>query len=302
MRISAIDIGTNTVLLLIADVDNGILRPVVHGHAIARLGQGVDGGGIIRPEAMQRVGAVLKEYIKMSRESNASAIVACGTSALRDAKNREAFLEFVRSTYGIEVTVLTGKEEAELTYRGAVSGFTLRSESGYAVVDIGGGSTEVIAGTATEVAKSISLDIGCVRLTERYLTNLPPEPEALGACLAEIGKHTRDIGPIDPSSLFIGVAGTVTTLAAIDLGLDHYDPVRVTGHLLSLERIRDIFDRLRVCTLEELRAIPQIHAGRADILLAGTAILIEIMEWLNQGEILVSDRGLRYGFALREAG
>ncbi|MEX2116341.1 MAG: Ppx/GppA phosphatase family protein [Bacteroidota bacterium] len=301
MRISAIDIGTNTVLLLVADVYGKSLRPIEHGHAIARLGWGVDEQRNISQEAMDRVGKVLEEYGAISKTQKAERIVACGTSALRDAHNRDAFLEFVRTRFGIDVKILSGKEEARLTYIGALSEFPQATNQHYVVIDIGGGSSEVIAGTESDVNTSVSLDIGCVRLTERFLKNSPPVPHALEECMAMIRDQSISLPAIDSTARLIGVAGTVTTLAALDLNLTQYDPLRVSGHVLSLKTIRHIFDQLRDKSLDELKAVPQIHAGRADIILAGVIILIELMKRMGRDEITVSDRGLRYGFALREA-
>ena len=301
MRVSAIDIGTNTVLLLVAEVHGTNLEPIEHGHAIARLGQGVDEQRNISREAMGRVAGVLSEYMRISKEQQVERIVACGTSALRDAHNREEFLQLVRTQFGLEVKVLSGEEEAELTYVGALSEFPPEQEAEYAVIDIGGGSTEVITGTRSEVQSAVSLDFGCVRLTERFLRSTPPDPRAVEECLTLIRDHTVTLPAMRPSVRLVGVAGTLTTLAALDLDLPLYDPLRVSGHVLSLHTIQRHFDHLRGKTLDELKSVPQIHTGRADILLAGVVILVELMKRMGKDEIIVSDRGLRYGFALREA-
>lgn len=301
MRISSIDIGTNTVLLLVADVRGKTLRPLEHGHAVARLGQGVDKNRNITREAMERVGKVLEEYVAISKAHSAEQIIACGTSALRDATNRDEFVRFVRTEFGINVEVLSGKEEAQLTYLGVLSEFPDDREDHYAVIDIGGGSTEVIEGTRFVIGRSVSLDIGCVRLTERFLKAPPPSPEALQQCVLMIREHCGLIPLLAPTARLVGVAGTVTTLAALDLGLPRYDPLRVSGHILSLKSIQAAFDQLRGKTIEEIKATPGIHAGRADIILAGVVILMELMKQMGRDAITVSDRGLRYGFALREA-
>ncbi|MEX1139731.1 MAG: Ppx/GppA family phosphatase [Bacteroidota bacterium] len=301
MRVSSIDIGTNTVLLLVADVRGKTLRPIEHGHSIARLGQEVDKRRTITPEAMDRVGKVLEEYVAISKAHSAEQIVVCGTSALRDADNRDDFLRFVRTRFGINVKILTGREEAELTYSGALSEFPDDQVGEYAVLDIGGGSTEIITGTRSVVSAAVSLNIGCVRLTERFLKAAPPDPKSLQQCLARIRELIGSLPGIKPSTKLIGVAGTVTTLAAMDLRLPHYDPLRVSGHVLSLAVIQRFFDQLSIKSLDELKAVPQIHGGRADIILAGIIILLELMKEMGRDEVTVSDRGLRYGFALREA-
>ena len=301
MRISAIDIGTNTVLLLVAEVHGTNLEPIEHGYAIARLGQGVDERRNISQEAMDRVAGVLGDYMRISREQQVERIVACGTSALRDAHNRNEFLQFVKTRFGLEVMVLSGEEEAELTYVGALSEFPSEQEGEYAVIDIGGGSTEVITGTRSEVQSAMSLDIGCVRLTERFLNQTPPDPESLKRAVTMIREHSRSLPEMNRATRLVGVAGTVTTLAAIDLNLPHYDPLAVSGHVLPMTGIQQIFNRLSVKSLNELKAVPQIHIGRADIIVAGVVILIELMKLTGRDEITVSDRGLRYGLALREA-
>jgi exopolyphosphatase/guanosine-5'-triphosphate,3'-diphosphate pyrophosphatase len=300
MRISAIDIGTNTVLLLIADVKGNSLQSLVHGHAVARLGRGVDAQRNLSADSMERVARVLKEYIVLSKKHNAQHIVACGTSAVRDARNQKEFLLMVRERFGLDVKVLTGTEEAELTYAGVLSELFLDPSEPLGVLDIGGGSTEISLGEGPRIRSSVSLDIGCVRLTERFLHNTPPDPKLLEECVAAVQEHVVKIPGFDSAGRLVGVAGTVTTLAAIDLQLARYDPLRVGGHVLSLATIQRIFDRLKILNPEEIKAIPQVHSGRADILLAGIVVLMEVMKHLGKEEITASDRGLRYGLALRE--
>ena len=300
MRRSVIDIGTNTVLLLVADVEaGGRIIPVHNGHEIARLGKGVDEHRVIPPEAMERVAAVLQKYVAVSKELNAGEVIACGTSALRDATNRDEVLRFVKSRFGFDVRILTGKEEAEMTYLGAISEFSDSPDGSYAVLDIGGGSTEITIGRGIQILNSASLELGCVRLTERFLKLSPPTSLAMSDTLRTIRTEIRSLAELRSTARFIGVAGTVTTLAAIDLGLEHYDSTRVSGHDLSLETIQGIFNRLRIKSVEEMKSFPQIHPGRADILLAGIVILQEVMKQLNVQVITASDRGLRYGVALK---
>ncbi|MBI4417887.1 MAG: Ppx/GppA family phosphatase [Ignavibacteriales bacterium] len=302
MRISSIDIGTNTVLLLVADVESdGAVKPLAHGHEIARIGKGVDRTKKISPEGIDRLRVILREYVEISRKHGAERIVACGTSALRDAENREAFRETILQEFGINVVVLSGEEEARLSYLGALSEFDDRDAT-FAVLDIGGGSTEITVGTGEHFDMSLSLDLGCVRLTERYLKSIPPSKNAVAEVTSVIREQLGRIESIPAGSRLVGVAGTVTTLAAMDLQLPKYDPLRVNGHRLSLATIERMYDDLSAKTLDQIKAVRQIHPERADILLAGVVILIEVMKRIGWKEITASDRGLRYGFAMREAG
>ena len=303
MRISCIDIGTNTILLLVADTDNEKITGVVHDEqVIARLGKGVDEHHVINKETTHRAADFLKVYAETIRRLNSEKIIAVGTSALRDATNKAEFCKFIASETGIEVEIISGDEEAEWTYRGAIGDDVAQANS-YTVLDIGGGSTEIISGTASDITQKRSLDIGCVRMTERYLRTSPP----MSLEVAEAQRFIRtqlksaDLGPVGNSKV-IGVAGTVTTLAAIHLQLSTYDPKIVQGHVLSYDEIRQVFNHLRIKTLEEIRSIPQISHGRGDIILAGTLILLEFMDAAGLEELIVSDRGLRYGIILREIG
>jgi exopolyphosphatase/guanosine-5'-triphosphate,3'-diphosphate pyrophosphatase len=302
MRISAIDIGTNTILMLIAEMaDGGELRVIRDEHVIARLGKGVDENRRIPPDAFERVLNHLSEYKRIHESEHSGAIIACGTSALRDALNRDEFIVFIRERLGIEIVVLSGEEEAALTYLGAVSEFAeSEPQKQIVVIDIGGGSTEFIVGQGDAIRSRVSLDVGSVRLTERFLKNSPPLPEGLAEAQQYIRERVGGLPQLSGKTRCIGVAGTLTTLAALDLQLSVYDRSRVSGHVLTLEVIQSIFDQLKRKRLEELKAIPQILPQRADIILAGILILQEFMGHLGMDRITASDRGLRYGIALRE--
>lgn len=304
VRLSSIDIGTNTVLLLIADIDAAghvsVLRDV---HSIARLGKGVDKSMTIEPDSFARALKYLEDYKKISVEMQCERIVACGTSALRDATNREEFLRLAKDRLGLDVRVLTGEEEAELTYVGTVTEFISSDDvRPFSVLDIGGGSTELTSGIGPVYQSKRSLNIGSVRLTERFLEHSPPTENEIEAARREISAHISALIPPITESTLLGVAGTLTTLAAIDLGLTHYDPTRVGGHRLSRGSIGRIFEELRVKSLDELGAYPQIAEGRRDVILAGILILQETLDQLEADEITVSDRGLRYGIMIEAAG
>jgi exopolyphosphatase/guanosine-5'-triphosphate,3'-diphosphate pyrophosphatase len=302
-RLSAIDIGTNTILMLIADIETtGEIHTIRDEHVIARLGKGVDEKRMILPETFERVFSFLAEYKRIHDAEHSGQIFACGTSALRDAANRKEFIEFIKARLGFEISILSGDEEAYLTYVGAISEFTdLDQTHKYSVIDIGGGSTEIVTGQGQQVESTFSLDIGSVRLTERFLKSSPPHPEGLEE--AQLYIRTKILDLVDPpgDARCIGVAGTLTTLAAIDLQLSVYDRDRVSGHVLTFDTIERIYSRLKGKRLEELIAIPQILPQRADIILAGILILKEVMAKIGAVRITASDRGLRYGILLREA-
>ena len=300
---SAIDIGTNTILMLIADVNStGEIRVVRDEQVIARLGKGVDERHMILPETFERVLHYLSEYKRIHHIEHSQRMIACGTSALRDAANSKEFIDFIRTRLGFEVLVLSGDEEASLTYLGAVSEFLEPNEmQQFVVLDIGGGSTEFVTGTSSSVESKMSLDVGSVRLTERYLKTSPPLPSSLKQAQRFVRDHLRTLTELEKRTRCIGVAGTLTTLAAIDLQLSTYDRKRVSGHVLTLKVIESIFNRLKGKNLEELKAIRQIVPERADIILAGILILVEVMKKIGVGQIIACDRGLRYGILMKAA-
>ncbi|MFA6540565.1 MAG: Ppx/GppA phosphatase family protein [Bacteroidota bacterium] len=301
MRIASIDIGTNTILLLIADVTSTGIHRVVHDEqVIARLGKGVDAARMISPGTFRRVTAFLADYKKRCGEFRVDVIIATGTSALRDAANSGEFCQFVLEQTGISIEIISGEEEAHWTYRGGISEFAHRSNS-FSVIDIGGGSTEIIVGDARVIAQKTSLNIGSVRITERFLKTSPPDKESI----AEAQHFVKSLMPheilrIIPSTLAIGVAGTATTLAAIQQRLPLYEPSKISGFQLSPSMVRSMLEDLRGKNIEEIKSIPQISEGRADIIVAGIIILLEFMEAANLQTLTVSDRGLRYGIVLRE--
>ena len=301
MTISVIDIGTNTILLLVAQTEGRRIGKVLHDEqVIARLGKRVDERRLIQQESFERAANFLAAYRRTSERLDSERITAVGTSAIRDASNRKEFCEFVRRKTGITIEVLTGEEEAEWTFQGAIGENSGTSET-FTVLDIGGGSTEIIVGTRAKTLQKVSLDIGCVRISERVLRSLPPTKEMISNAQSVIREA---LGKVEFDSInastAVAVAGTVTTLAAIRLRLAEYDPTRVEGFVLRLRDVEEEFDRLKEKTIDELRTIPQISPGRADILFAGVLILRELMEWGHLDKITVSDRGLRYGILLRE--
>ncbi|MCI0706636.1 MAG: Ppx/GppA family phosphatase [Ignavibacteriae bacterium] len=302
MRIGAIDIGTNTILLLIADVQaDGSLSVVRDEHAIARLGKGVDEHRRVLPATFDRAVEFLRPYQAILNKERVDTVTVCATSFLRDALNKQEFIDHVKKHVGYDVRVLSGEEEATLTYLGAISEFySPGSSQRFAVIDIGGGSTELTFGTDINVSRRKSLDIGSVRLTERVLKSSPPSRAALDNASQLIRQQVQSFPHPSQSARLIGVAGTLTTLAAMDLRLAQYDRTAVSGHVLHLKTIRTIFDELSVQSLDEIKAHPQILPERADILLAGVLILLETLEVFGRDEITASDRGLRYGMILEK--
>ncbi|TCD48133.1 Ppx/GppA phosphatase family protein [Chlorobium sp. N1] len=301
-RISCIDIGTNTALLLIADLDpeEGTVEPVFHKQTIIRLGEHVDEMKIIDPEARQRLISCLRDYSALSAEHKAESVIAVGTSALRDAKNRmEVTSETVRST-GIVIRCISGEEEAELTFFGAVTGMRDIPET-FTVVDIGGGSTELSMGSVDGVSKSVSMDIGSVRLTERFFSALPPSQEEFARARQEVNRVlTGGVLPFfEAREKVFGVAGTLTTLAQLAQGMREFDPEKVHGYRLGYEDVRRILERLKASSQEEILQMG-VPEGRADVITMGALIVHQLMRLLGIGEIQVSGQGLRYGIALQE--
>ena len=296
-RIACIDVGTNTALLLVADLDplSGRIHPVEHRQAIVRLGQKVDEGRVIRREAIDRLIDCLSSYAALCRSLGVTSIVAAGTSALRDASNRDAVIGEVLQATGIEIRCISGQEEAELTFFGAVAGMEAVPEP-FTVIDIGGGSTEIIMGTASSVERSVSIDIGSVRLTERFFTGLPPAPAQFEAARDEINRQlSANLAPFFSSRQEVfGVAGTLTTIAQVSLGDRRFNPEKVHGFRLQYDHVHRLLERLRSIPLHEIEALG-IPEGRADVILMGTLILHQFMRLLGVGTVTVSIQGLRYG-------
>jgi exopolyphosphatase/guanosine-5'-triphosphate,3'-diphosphate pyrophosphatase len=301
MRCASIDIGTNTILMLIADVgQDGVISVVRDEHFIARLGKGVDEHGIIQKDTFERVRGILIQLKTIAVSNKVQNIFTCGTSALRDAANRHEFIDYIKNEVGFEIQILSGREEAEMTYLGAISGVARQSfGSKYAVLDIGGGSTELVVGIDDKVVSAVSMDIGSVRITERILKTSPPTAKAIDESIQFIGENLKKVPVFDSNTELIGVAGTLTTLAALDLKLPAFNSSLVQHHTLTTDAIESIFNELKALSLEQIKNYPQINHARADILLAGILILIETMKKVNKQNITTSVRGLRYGIMIK---
>jgi exopolyphosphatase / guanosine-5'-triphosphate,3'-diphosphate pyrophosphatase len=302
MRIAALDLGTNTTRLLVADVRNGSIDEVVRRSQITRLGEGVDGRRRLLPLPITRVRNCLADYRRELEALGAERALAVATSAIRDADNGEAFLGEVEWSYGFETRLLSGEEEAQLTLRGVASGRELDAHA--LVIDVGGGSTELIAGSPERVAVRISTDLGSVRLTERYLRSDPPGEGELSVCAAAIrsllGERVPDEARTSVETA-IGVAGTITSLAALDVGFVEYDAERVDGLRLTHDAVQAQLTRLAAIPLEERRQVPGLEPERAPVIVAGAMILRETMRYFELDEIEVSERDLLDGAALEAA-
>jgi exopolyphosphatase / guanosine-5'-triphosphate,3'-diphosphate pyrophosphatase len=302
VRVAALDLGTNTTRLLVADVEDGTVEEVVRRSRITRLGEGVDARRRLLPLPITRVRNCLADYRRELESLGAERVLAVATSAIRDADNGEAFLGEIEWSYAFKTRLLSGEDEALFTLRGVASG---RELDGHAlVIDIGGGSTELIAGTPESVSFRISTELGSVRLTERYLRGDPPGEGELSVCAAAIrsllGERVPDEARTDVDTA-IGVAGTITSLAALDLGLVEYDSERVNGHRLTHDAVHAQLTRLAAIPLAERRQVPGLDPDRAPVIVAGAMILRETMRYFGLDEIDVSERDILDGAALEAA-
>jgi len=307
MRVAAIDCGTNSVRLLIADIDGDGLTDVERRMEIVRLGEGVDRTGRIAPEALARTVNALHGYrglIAKHTLDEEMPVRMVATSATRDAANRDVFTSAVRTILGVEPEVISGAEEANLSFLGATKKLPVGLATPYLVVDIGGGSTEFIVGSAdgTGVAGAISVDIGCVRLTERHLRGAgdPPAPEAVRAVIDDIEAALDRVEaavPVRTARSLIGLAGSVTTVAGIALDLPAYDSERIHHSRIPAERVHEVSARLLAMTHDERAAIPVMHPGRVDVIGAGALILDRIVRRYGFPEVVASEHDILDGIA-----
>ncbi len=302
VKIAAVDIGTNTILLLIADVDaSRNIRVLSTAEGIARIGKGIHAHGVILQESFRDSERILESLLRQAYDAQVDRIVLAGTSALRDAANRAEYVEAMRRRFGLGISILSGAEEAALTYEGAMSDPNLPDSTNYAVLDIGGGSTELIVGARSEFEKSVSLDIGCVRLTSSHFPSLPPDAEALDRFDAFVSTGIKRFPEVAPDkTLLIGVAGTAYTLALLDNALKGGAHIQ-DGYSLPFEAVDRMYRMLVLLTAQEIRRFKVIPFGRADVITAGAGILNHVMKKYGFDAIRVSERGLRYGLVLREA-
>lgn len=299
MRIATIDIGTNSVLLLIAETKGGAdaLEPVVERATITRLGQGVDHSRRLLPEAAERTLACLADYADTLREHGVTRLEAVGTSAMRDAAGGQEFVARAEQILGVAPRVIDGNEEARLTFAGALSGLAISGP--VTVFDIGGGSTEIVTGEVAaggrKILAAVSLNIGSVRLFERHVRSDPPSAQELRNVEADIAQALQEAPELTAGAALVGVAGTVTQLAALELELPRYDGTRVHGSELSSRSVDRMAAKLAAATLAERRRLPGMDPSRADVLVVGSAIARAVLHWSNASKLVVSDRGVRWG-------
>ncbi|MEO7198183.1 MAG: Ppx/GppA phosphatase family protein [Solirubrobacterales bacterium] len=299
MKVAAIDIGTNSTRLLVADVERGRVEPISRKSRVTGLGRGVETSGQLATEGIEGVFEAVGDYAAEALRLGAVETVAFATSAVRDASNGEVFLAELRERFSLGAKVIGGLEEAKLTYRGALSGGHVSDKT--LVVDIGGGSTELIVGSGGEPEFHTSLQMGVVRHSERHVHADPPKTEELEALCEDIGTTLAAELAAHPglcADHAIAVAGTPATLAAIDLGLEHFSPDRVEGHNLSLASAQQSCSRLSSLPLAERRELTGVDPDRAPTIVAGVIILIKAMRAFGLSEVEVSERDILYGAAL----
>ncbi|WP_142061721.1 Ppx/GppA phosphatase family protein [Pseudarthrobacter sp. B4EP4b] len=288
-RVAAIDCGTNSIRLLIADIgrSNGTttLTDVVREMRVVRLGQGVDATGELAPEALERTFAATADYARLIKEHEAVKVRFVATSASRDARNRDVFVDGIRTLLGVEPEVITGDEEAALSFAGASSVLPILDGQEVLVVDLGGGSTEFVLGTAAGVRAAKSVDIGCVRLTERHLRQDPPTPEQIAAAQADVDNAIARAGqdvPLERATAVVGVAGSITTITAHAMRLPEYSPDAIHGTELSLDTVRAAANDLLAMDRADRAALPYMHPGRVDVIGAGGLVWGRILERLHE--------------------
>ena len=298
MRVGAIDCGTNSVRLLVTDVEGSVKSDVHREMRVVRLGQGVDRTGELAAEAVERTRMALVAYAATCAELGVEQVRMVATSATRDARNRADFRAMVLDVLGVEPEVISGDEEAALSFDGATRGLD-PAHGPFLVVDIGGGSTEFVLGsTAVETARSV--DVGCVRLTERHLVGDPPDAAQVAAAEADVDAAlalVREVVPVEKARTAVGLAGSVTTVAALALELAAYDAERIHLSRIPAADVAGVTSRLLAMTRESRAALPVMHPGRVDVIGAGALVLATVVDRLGLDEVLVSESDILDGIA-----
>jgi exopolyphosphatase/guanosine-5'-triphosphate,3'-diphosphate pyrophosphatase len=302
VRVAVLDMGTNSTRLLVADVDGGQVREVERRSTVTRLGRGVDTSDQLAADAIEDVCATVADYVALYEPLEPDVVTAIATSAVRDSANSGAFIGELQERFALSARVLGGADEARLTYLGACADRPGGTRT--LVVDIGGGSTELIVGTGDEIAFYASLQAGTVRHTERHLLHDPPSASELEALAEDVQRLIdRELEGVDLAQAQegIAVAGTPTSLAAVEQELDPYDPELVHGHRLRLGTIQRMLSELATMPLEQRLDVTGLHPGRAPTIVAGVVILVQVMRAFGLGEIEVSEHDILYGAALEAA-
>lgn len=305
-RVAAIDCGTNSIRLLIADLDpaGGPLTDVVRQMEVVRLGEGVDRTGVLSTAAIERTRVALEGYARQIELHGAHRVRMVATSASRDAANRDDFVRMVRGTLGADPEVISGQEEAALSFAGAISGLPGIADP-VLLTDIGGGSTELVlgqmaGGPSGAVDAAHSMDVGCVRLTERHLHGDPPTAGQIDAALTDLHAAIDAAGadvPLRGAASFVGVAGTVTTIAALALQLPAYDPAAIHGAVMTAEQVAEVTARLMGMTREQRAGLAVMHPGRVDVIVGGALVLRTLMERTGSGQVIASEHDILDGIA-----
>ncbi len=299
MKFASIDIGTNTILLLIAKVEAGKIRPLFEKETVARLGEGLQENGVLLQEAMDRSIQTLALYIRQSREMGVQEIFAAGTSALREAENSQDFLKLADEKLALSVEVISGEEEAQLSFL-AVTKDLQEGQKSTHVVDIGGGSTEFILGKKDQINQWVSLPMGSVRFAEEFLRSDPIQEEEWGRMEKRIRELLFGIPRPQEQASFVAVGGTAPTLAAVEQGLEDFVTDKIHHFVLKREALKNQLLLYRSKTIEERKKIPGLPPSRADVILAGGAILYLAMDELEYPAVLISCHGVRYGLIYKK--
>jgi exopolyphosphatase/guanosine-5'-triphosphate,3'-diphosphate pyrophosphatase len=301
MKLAAFDVGTNTVLMLAVEFDHGRAPRVLADRSrITRLGRGVDRGGALDPESAARTLDAIVEFAREASALGVERIVGVATAALRDARDGRDFIAEVRKRADVPLDIITGDAEAELSYLAVKRGLAIEPQARLLIADIGGGSTELIAAEPGRELAKRSLQIGSVRLTERFMRSDPPQEPELDAIVRTVDEALERLGWQFTPDRLIGIAGTVTTICAVALGLESYDHAVVHGRELSLDEVHATLRRFISMPLNDRKKLPGLHEARADVIIAGTIILDRVMEYFKANSVTVSDQGVRWGLVWRE--
>jgi len=298
-RVASIDIGTNTILLLIAELDQAELKPLFEMETVVGLGKGLQRSGTLSPGAISRGHETLTRYLEHCRRMGVQQVFAVGTSALREAKNGGTFTKLAKEELGVSIEIISGEEEAKLSYLAVAKDLKdpLRT---VLVIDVGGGSTECILGKGEDMIRWISLPMGSVRFTEQFLLSDPVKEEEWVRMEKEIRQSLRNIPRSEPLPLLVGVGGTATTLASVGLGLERFSTEKIHHFVLAKEDLAKQLSLYRSKTIEERKKIPGLFPNRADVILAGGAILDAAMDESHSPAVMISCHGIRYGLLYRK--
>jgi exopolyphosphatase / guanosine-5'-triphosphate,3'-diphosphate pyrophosphatase len=302
-RVAAFDCGTNSIRLLIVEFENGEVRELDRRMTIVRLGEGIDQTGEFSSDALKRTFVAVDDFAKILKNYEIDALRFVATSASRDARNRAEFEKGIFERLGVQPEIISGDEEAELSFLGATAEFSLSESGPFLVIDIGGGSTEFVIGDATPAAAR-SVNIGCVRMTERHLQSDPPTEAEIAAAEIDIDAAIDEalkVVDVSKAKEVIGLAGSVTTVAAMSMGLERYDRNLIHRTVLSSDQVEAACNRLLHKTREQRSALPFMHPGRIDVIGAGALVLRQIMRALPQTHLRISEHDILDGIAARLA-